>query len=147
MQNTEVSALNHTLQQTQEWLEELIETGPFENEQQAYSHFRAVLHSLRDRLTPEEAVHFASQLPMLVRGFYYEGWRLALAPNQEDTLEEFLDSIRESLGPGQAVEERQDLHESARAVFELLNRRVSEGQVRHVRGQLPDEIRALWPEG
>ena len=35
---------------------------------------RATLHALRDRLTVEEAAQFAAQLPMLIRGFYYEGW-------------------------------------------------------------------------
>jgi uncharacterized protein (DUF2267 family) len=33
-----------------------------------------VLHVLRDRLTPEQAVHLGAQLPILVRGVYYEGW-------------------------------------------------------------------------
>jgi len=33
----------------------------------------AVLHALRDRLTVSEAAQLGAQLPMLVRGFYYEG--------------------------------------------------------------------------
>jgi uncharacterized protein (DUF2267 family) len=31
-----------------------------------------VLHALRDRLTVEEASDLAAQLPMLIRGLYYE---------------------------------------------------------------------------
>jgi uncharacterized protein (DUF2267 family) len=46
----------------------------------------------------EEAVHLAAQLPMLVRGFYYEGWRPALAPNEEETPADFFARVRESLG-------------------------------------------------
>jgi uncharacterized protein (DUF2267 family) len=34
-----------------------------------------MLHALRDRLPPEIAVHLSAQLPMLVRGIYYEGWK------------------------------------------------------------------------
>ena len=48
----------------------------------AYVALRATLHALRDRLGPENAVHLAAQLPMLLRGLYYEGWRLASVADQ-----------------------------------------------------------------
>lgn len=32
---------------------------------------------MRDRLTPENAVHSAAQLPMVVRGLFFEGWRMS----------------------------------------------------------------------
>jgi len=142
MMKTEISALNHTLEETEAWLEDLVERGPFENEKQAYSHLRAVLHSLRDRLTVEEAVHLAAQVPMLVRGFYYEGWRPALAPNEEQDRSEFFDIIRESLDAQAATD--QDLQASTRAVFDLLAARLPEGQINHVRTQLPEELQGLW---
>jgi hypothetical protein len=33
-----------------------------------------MLHVLRDRLTIQEAVQPGAQLPMLIRGLYWEGW-------------------------------------------------------------------------
>lgn len=45
--------------------------------QMAYHALRGVLFTLRDRLTVEEAAHFASQLPLLIRGIFYEGYRSA----------------------------------------------------------------------
>lgn len=144
MMNIQVSSLNHTLTETKEWLDDLIRIGdPFQNEQQAYSYLRAVLHSLRDRLTVEEAVHLAAQLPMLVRGFYYEGWRPALAPNDEKTPAEFFDSVRESLKDQLTGDE--ELEQATRAVFQLLVERVESGQIRHVRDQLPEALQDLWP--
>jgi uncharacterized protein (DUF2267 family) len=116
--------------------------GPFVKERQAYSHLRAVLHALRDRLTVEEAVHLAAQMPMLVRGFYYEGWRPALAPNEEKTVTEFLDAVRESLRDDSTRDT--DLEPTTRAVLDLLTNRLSEGQIRHVRDQLPAEIKEFW---
>ena len=143
MLKSDVSALNHTLTETQEWLDDLAGSGPFEGEQQAYSYLRAVLHSLRDRLTVEEAVHLAAQLPMLVRGFYYEGWRPALAPNQESTRGEFFDSVRESLNDQFTDDDR--IGDATRSVFELLVQRIQPGQIRHVRDQLPEALQELWP--
>lgn len=139
---TEITALNHTMEETRQWLDRLTEVGPFENEKQAYSHLRAVLHALRDRLTVEEATHLASELPMLVRGFYYEGWRPALAPNEQETQAEFFEKVRASLSAQWASDE--DLRESTEAVFRLLEERLEEGQIRHVRNQLPEPIDALW---
>jgi uncharacterized protein (DUF2267 family) len=49
-----------------------------------------VLHALRDRLTVNEAAQFGAQLPMLVRGIYYEGWdptRLPVKMNREEFLQ------------------------------------------------------------
>ena len=40
------------------------------NPQQAHSVRRAVLHTLRDRLTVGGAADLGAQLPMLIRGFY-----------------------------------------------------------------------------
>jgi hypothetical protein len=36
---------------------------------------RAFLHTLRDRLTVNGAVHLAAQSSELLRGVYYENWR------------------------------------------------------------------------
>lgn len=137
-----VGSLNRTLQETQEWLKELAGSAQFRDEEQAYTALRAVLHSLRDRLTVEEAVHFSAQLPMLVRGFYFEGWRPALAPNAEETPQEFYASVRESLRNA-----RVDLSpdETTRAVLGFLESKVDGGQIRHVKEQMPQPIQELWP--
>ena len=70
----QVDAFHTTLQKTGEWLRDIRQLLEWESDQRAYLALRAVLHTLRDRLPVVEAVHLGSQLPMLVRGFYYEGW-------------------------------------------------------------------------
>lgn len=137
---TEVSSLNATLQQTHEWLVELAQEGSFNSEAQAYSALRAVLHALRDRLTVEEASHLASNLPMLVRGFYYEGWRPALAPNRLRDLDSFLEHVAHSLR-GASIE---PMH-ATQAVFAFLQRKLPQGELRDIRQSLPAEIRGIWP--
>ena len=61
----------------------------WENEHKAYLALRTVLHTLRDRLSVEEAVQLGAQLPMLIRGFYYEGWTLKQKPTKERHKTEF----------------------------------------------------------
>lgn len=139
-----VRQLRHATQQCQEWLKDLSGRGPLETEEQGYTFLRAVLHAVRDRLTVEEAAHFGQQLPMLVRGFYYEGWRPAMAPNDFDTEEEFLSRIEESLHTPPMGEEI-DVGAGTRAVLQFLEENVDPGELRHVKGQLPAKIAELFP--
>jgi uncharacterized protein (DUF2267 family) len=132
------------VQQAQEWVKDLGGRPPFETPGQAYSLLRAVLHAVRDRLTPEEVAHLGSQLPMIVRGFYFEGWRPALAPNDFETAEEFFEHVRSSLGGGQQPE-RIDIPAATRTVLEFLADHVDPGELRHVTQQMPSEIEALFP--
>lgn len=142
-----IPQLSHATQQVQEWLNDLASRPPFQDPKQAYSMLRAVLHAIRDRLTPEEVAHLGSQLPMIVRGFYFEGWRPALAPNAFTTTEQFLDHVRSSLGPGSEPRPgTPDIRAATRAVLELLVDRVDHEQLRHVTAQLPEKIARLFPE-
>ncbi len=140
MPQSPVAAIETTVNKTHVWLKELMDIGNFSDEAQAYSALRAALHSVRDRLTVDEAVDLGAQIPMLVRGFYYEGWKPSLAPNKERSMQAFLDSISESLrGNTNIGPER-----AARATFELLNRQITAGEMQDVKGMMPTEVRDLW---
>jgi uncharacterized protein (DUF2267 family) len=130
-------------QKAQEWLNELTDAQPFANQEQAYSILRATLHALRDRLTPEEVAHFGSQFPMILRGAYFEGWRPARAPNAYESADEFKEQVRASLGTGDAGVT--ELDTAILATLEFLSDRVDAGEMRHVTGQLPEAIAALFP--
>lgn len=140
-----ISQLRQTAQLTQEWINDLASRPPLESPEQAYSVLRAVLHAVRDRLTAEEVAHLGSQLPMLVRGFYFEGWRPALAPNDFETEDAFFEQVEKSLRTA-PMEEGVDLRSASRATLEFLSDHVDAGELRHVTTQLPDEIAALFPE-
>jgi uncharacterized protein (DUF2267 family) len=142
MSDTQVSALDHTVQLTNGWLKWLAEDGGLRDRPHAYSALRAVLHALRDRMTPEQAVHLGAQLPLLVRGVYYEGWRIAGKPGVERHLEDFLTKIAAELAPSLSV----DPDTVARAVFALLWRELDPGEAAKVVDNLPMPLRVLWPE-
>lgn len=134
-----VRQLSHATQQAQEWLNDLAGRTSFDGPAEAYSFLRAVLHALRDRLTVEEAAHFGQQLPMMVRGFYFEGWRPAMAPNDFETPEELYAQVQKSLG-GLPSPSAPSISEATRTVLEFLEEHCDPGQMRHVRTQLPDRI-------
>ncbi len=92
--STGVDVFDTTLQKTIALLNDISEEfgWPEERRQQAYTALRSVLHALRDRLAITEAANFAAQLPMLVRGFYYEGWKPESVPRKIHR-EEFLDEV------------------------------------------------------
>jgi uncharacterized protein (DUF2267 family) len=131
-----------TLQKTQIWLNDImIELDWHEQPHKAYLALRTVLHALRDRLTIEEAVQFGAQLPMLLRGLYYEGWTLKDKPHKERHKEDFLDHIKQAF-----KEEYTTRPESiARAVLKTIARRTSEGEIKDIKNMFPKAMRELWP--
>ena len=138
---THVRAFDSTLQTTHRWLRELEMVASLENEAEAYAVLRVVLHALRDRLPADEAVHLGAQLPMLIRGFYYEGWKPSATPKKQRSLEAFLGSMQ----PLPKLEGELSAEHALRSVFLMLDHRISEGEIADVHQAMPEEVRKLWP--
>lgn len=140
MSATGLDVFDKTLQTTNIWFDEIMETlGP--DRRVAWHALGAVLHALRDRLPIGLTAHLAAQLPILVRGLYFDQWRAADAPSKIRTREEFLAKVSEGLSGIRPV----DAADATRAVFQVLNHYVDPGQVANVREALPEPIRAMWP--
>jgi uncharacterized protein (DUF2267 family) len=136
-----IAPIEHAAHLTNAWLKELAEELGWDDRERAYHALGAVLHALRDRLTVTEAAHLAAQLPMLIRGLFYEGWNPNGKPVKERKKEDFLAHIEASLrGHADVYPE-----EVAWAVFKVLERHVSTGEIADVQHVLPAEIRSLWP--
>ena len=134
---------NGTLQKTQIWLNDLMAELDWEEKpDKAYFALRTVLHALRDRLTVEEALQLGAQLPMLVRGFYYEGWTLKDKPHRERHKEDFLAHIKEAF-KGDVTVRPESI---ARAVFRVLEIHTSDGEIEEVKHMLPKPLLELWPK-
>jgi uncharacterized protein (DUF2267 family) len=142
MSQTSLTPFESTLQTTNVWLHDVLERLGWVDRHRAYHALRAVLHALRDRLTVEEAAALAAQLPMLVRGFYYEGWHPHGKPVKERHKEEFLARVAASFRDTPGV----DPERVTRAVFQVLAKHVTGGEVEGVKRTLPAELRSLWPE-
>ncbi|WP_315705178.1 MULTISPECIES: DUF2267 domain-containing protein [unclassified Bradyrhizobium] len=139
MSVTGVTALDHTIQEANVWLKGLEEELRLDNRQQAYSALRAVLHILRDRLPPEVAIKLGAQLPILVRGIYYENWHVAGTPTKERHVDDFVEHVAAQL-PQQFPAHPLMV---ARGVFELLWQKLDPGEFEKAMHHLPEQIRAL----
>jgi uncharacterized protein (DUF2267 family) len=133
--------ISHAVQQMQEWLKELNVNGNFGDLHEAYAVLRAVLHQLRDRLTVEEAADLGAQLPLIVRGIYFEGWRPAHVPEKVRTRQKFLDGVIMKLLPHRIAPEP-----AVRDVFALLAHHCDPGEIADVIEQLPADLKELWPQ-
>lgn len=140
MPASHVSAIDSTVCKTHQWLGDLAAEGGFYDQAEAYTALRAVLHGLRDRLTLDAVVDLGAQLPLLVRGLYYEGWTPTGKPQPIRSRQEFLAGVESRLGRASM-----DPVEAIRAVFTLLKHRISAGEIENVRAMLPHSIRAFWP--
>ena len=131
-----------TIQKTQVWLNDVMAELEWEDQpHKAYLALRSVLHALRDRLTVEEAIQLGAQLPMLIRGFYFEGWTLKGKPRKERHKEDFLDHIKKAFRDDVTVNPQQVV----RTVFRVLARHVSAGEIEDVKHVLPKALHELWP--
>ena len=103
---------------------------------------RAVLHTIRDRLTIEEVADLGAQLPMLVRGIYYEGWKPGHHPIKKSRKrEEFLAPIGDAFRDHPEVSPEGVLW----AVFKVMERHITAGEINDVKQILPESVRALCP--
>ena len=136
MSATGIDAFDKTLQTTNIWLNEIMaEIGP--DRQVAWKVLSTVLHKLRDRLDLGLAAHLGAQLPLLVRGAYYDQFQPGRGPSQCDTREQFVAEVAEWLGDTRPVDP--DL--AVRAVFGVLSRHIAEGQIDKVCQALPKNLR------
>lgn len=130
-------AFDHSIQLTNLWLQE-IQDDLGGTRSDAWHALRAVLGALRDRLPVEEVAHLSAQLPLLVRGIYFDGWRPG-SHQRIKTRGEFLERVsRNLLGVSPISAE-----DACDAVLRLLHRRVSSGEMADIRAVLPADLKPL----
>jgi uncharacterized protein (DUF2267 family) len=139
MSTTGLDAFDATVQKTNELLGAIEETfGWSERRNQSYAALRAVLHAIRDRLPMEEAVQLGAQLPMLVKGVYYDGWNVNEVPVKMNR-QEFVQAVREKF----PFSVEGDIEEVIRAVVEALEDHIDQNQVDNVKNLLPQDLQAM----
>lgn len=106
---------------------------------------RAVLHALRNRLTPATSLQLIAQFPMLLKAIYVDGWKIGHEAKTTRHLGDFLEAVREEGGPGLHSDFVTDYEvtQAIHAVFNVVKKHVSEGEIKDVLATLPAELRPL----
>lgn len=138
MASTGLDVIDRTLHTTNAWLDEIMESlGP--DRQFAWHVLGGVLRCLRDRLSPELAANLGAQLPLLVRGAYYDRYQPARMPEKIRSSDAFLEKISKELSWTRPI----DVRDALRAVCRVLDKHVEPSQTEKVWEVLPEEIRRI----
>jgi uncharacterized protein (DUF2267 family) len=142
MADTGYASFTATVQKTNGVLKQIEQAygWPKERRNQSYAALRAVLHALRDRLTVEEAVQLSAQLPMLIRGIYFQGWDPTNVPVKLHR-EEFLERVRQEF----PYEVEGDTELLVRRVLQALRRHVTDGEWHDIKSVVPEDLASILP--
>jgi uncharacterized protein (DUF2267 family) len=103
---------------------------------------KAVLHALRDRIAPDDAVQFAQGLPAMLKAVYFEQYDISGTPVIIRRVEDFIQFVREKnrFAAVHDFPSAIDVVLGIKAVFAVLDRHMDAGQVDQVKRMLPEEI-------
>jgi uncharacterized protein (DUF2267 family) len=132
------SAVDHA----QQWLTRVAVVLGEHDRERVWSLTKAVLQTLRDHLTHDEAAHVGAQLPLLFRGAFYEGWRPAETPVRVRNSDEFLGEITAHLHPRR--HEDLDVLATFQCVIAALSHCGMGPELEQVRHQLPKAVQEIW---
>ena len=105
---------------------------------------KAVLHGIRNRISPEESAQFMAQLPMLLKAVYVDGWQIGKHQKRINTLEEFVDEVYDLGGAykGLAFGDRIEAERGIQSVLKILKNYISEGEFNDILASMPTKLRS-----
>jgi uncharacterized protein (DUF2267 family) len=141
----EPNVFDETVANSKVWLKEVQKEVGAGNQRQAYAALHAVLHTLRDRLTVAEAVDLGAQLPVLIRGVYYDGWIPNGKPEKISNARDFVDRVSEELGQSSGGHPLNALVVTE-GVIKVLEQKISQGEIDDIKATLPHDMLKLWSQ-
>jgi uncharacterized protein (DUF2267 family) len=134
-----ISPFDHALQKADAWIRDMMRELGSEDPRRAYHALAAGLQTLRDRLSVDEAAQLSAQLPLLVRGLFFESWHPASTPVHVRRPEDIVALFERKAGDGHGL----DPERALAATFEVLRRHVSSGELDSLAHVLPRTLADL----
>ncbi len=137
-----ISILEKNIQHTMTWVYAIEEECNWEedNKKEAFTALRVVLRELRDLLPLETAIHLSAQLPLLIRGLFFENWSTQVNQPKIRKKEDFLASIADGLFSYPDA----DPEIITRSVLKVLSDKISAGELEKIIAVLPTDIKDLF---
>jgi uncharacterized protein (DUF2267 family) len=132
-----LEGIDHTVQQTYVWIDQ-VATAFHGDRHRGFAILRAFLHTLRDHLSVDESAQLAAQLPLLIRGVYYEGWDPSRSAQHQRTAEAFLERFTAESGV-----RAMDARDALIAAATVVSGHITGGEAQQVLMALPKHVRDL----
>jgi uncharacterized protein (DUF2267 family) len=139
MSTARLDVLDRSIEKTHIWINDLADELETADNHEAYRGLRAFLHALRDHLPVDQAAQLAAQLPIFIRGVFYEGWDPSRTPEHSRDRDGFLMRIAGEARLAGATQ----ASFAASAAGRELRRHISEGEAAKVLHALPKHLREV----
>lgn len=136
-----IHVFERTVHEAHDWVNELSGRLGWTSERDVLRLLRTVLCNIRDHLPVNEMAQFSAQLPIMLRGMYFEGWQPKNTPTKDRHVADFIAAVEDEVGDVLDYLGTEDIT----AVFKVINARVSRGEVEDVRANLPQALKDMWP--
>lgn len=137
-----LEVIDHTVELTHQWINELRERLDWSSSRDALRLLRVTLVLIRDHIGHGEIAQLSAQMPLLIRGMFFEGWTPAHTPLPDRSAAGFVGAIEAKMGDVLDWRGPEDITH----VFRTLENRISDGEIADVKANLPGHIRDLWPD-
>lgn len=143
-------SFNTFAQEAHEYINELAtQLGHPDEKARVLKIWRAVMHTLRDRIHIGEALQTIDPLPMIFKGIFVENWKYSEKPPLKyETIEEMKYQVKKL--QDQYGEEEFPWSKSTEEIIAItinsLKKFMSEDQLQHIIGQMPKEIKQYFTE-
>jgi uncharacterized protein (DUF2267 family) len=140
---TSIPILDKNIHQTMTWIYAIEDTCGWDNDnpKRTFAALRAVLHTLRDMLPVESAIHLSAQLPLFIRGLFFENWSTHSNKQKIRKSQDFIIQVAEELAPYPDM----NVSEVIKCVLQVLSERISVGEYEKILAILPKELKYMFP--
>lgn len=135
-----LEVIEHSVHLTHEWINELAARLDWSSKRSALRLLRVTLHRIRDHMNVDQVAQFSAQLPVFIRGFFFEEWVPKHTPIKERHAADFIAAIDSHMENSDEYRGGGDIT----CVFDLLNARMGKGEIDNIRATLSEDLRALW---
>lgn len=134
-------------QEAHEYVNQLAtDLGHPEEKERVLMIWRAVMHTIRDRIHFGESFQLMDPLPMILKGYYVQNWKYSEKPPKKyETIEEMKDEVKK-LQDMYGEEEfawSKPTEDIIAITIHSLHRYLSDNQLQHLKDQMPREVKEL----